>query len=133
MGRYYGLKNYTKKHYVSSYWKNQPPTIEELEHIGVIFGWDLLNDNITAYGILCVYDNAGKKWTDAVDTWGCGFFEDAEDESVSEKIPDFMQSEREEEFIKVGYNPGHDISEKQNVSRNINKYKSLFDDVFFCN
>jgi hypothetical protein len=37
MGRYFGLTNDTRQHHVSSYWKNSPPTIKELEHIAIIF------------------------------------------------------------------------------------------------
>lgn len=46
MGQYFGIKKCTHKQAVSSFWKNAPPTVKDLEKISAILQWDLNNDFI---------------------------------------------------------------------------------------
>jgi hypothetical protein len=118
MGMYYGLTNRTKRHNVSHYWKNNPPTIEELNHISKIFGWNLEEDVIEtgSYCSFYKYDHDYEEWEEIVD--------------LAEMIDNNAD---ETDVIKVGYNPAHDASTEQDVNENIKKYEPLFDPIYYWN
>lgn len=63
MGRYFGVKNITKNHSISSYWKGAPPS--EIKDIITKFKWDK-EDVIEAacYDTYCIYDHDTGYWED---------------------------------------------------------------------
>ena len=124
MGRYFGLCNLTKHHNVSHYWKNNPPDIDDLNMIAVIFAWDLKNDIIETYSYCdrYSYSNDQKDWIDLDD-----------ENNNYEKNNDVENSNDTYETIELGFNPSHDISVKQDIIKNIELYKKSFDPVFYCN
>ena len=139
MGRYFGLSNLTKHHNVSYYWKNHPPPISELNHIAVIFAWDLENDDIECYSYADHYKyfNNEKEWIDQIQYYP---LENVEPDNEIEPDNDIEPEKNTEnkknvtkdcESINVSYNPNHDISVKQNVDANISLYIKTFDSVFF--
>lgn len=66
MGAYFGLVNCTKKHGVSSYWKNAPPSIHELKAVMAEFGWSTTDDIRTwSYADAYIYRNGRwKEWSE---------------------------------------------------------------------
>ncbi len=53
MGRYFGLCNDTRNHRISSYWKGDPPTPDEVLSLAHMFGWSV-EDKISS-GSYCDY------------------------------------------------------------------------------
>lgn len=134
MGRYFGLANSTKRHCISHYWKNAPPSIKELKQIAIIFGWDL-NKDVIKTGSYCdayVYDSKNENW-------GSNQF----DRIMNEEIDDTMNEEmddknheennNEKEMINCGFNPEHDMSKPQDVAANIIEYQKCFDSTYCFN
>lgn len=64
MGRHFGIRNITKNHSISGYWKGSPPC--EIKDIINKFNWDE-DDMIEAacYDTYCIYDNGS--WLDIDD------------------------------------------------------------------
>lgn len=58
MGRYFGIKNYSRAEGVSDYWKGSPPSPEELISIAEKLGWDINNDRISSesYCDFCLWN-----------------------------------------------------------------------------
>ena len=66
MGRYFGIKNYTRNQGISSYWKGAPPSVEELEEISKTMDWNLETDFVVShcYDSGYRYDCKTKDWED---------------------------------------------------------------------
>lgn len=69
MCKYFGLINSAKKHHVSSYWKNGPPSYNELMTIAKLLNWDCESDAIrsASYGFCFILKKGsqGYSWVDA--------------------------------------------------------------------
>lgn len=66
MGAYYGVKNYSKKHNVSSYWKGSPPDVSELLRIAELLGWEMKSDDVRSYSYErgYWYNSKSESWCD---------------------------------------------------------------------
>lgn len=123
MGSYYGLRNLTKKHNVSSYWKGSPPSITELKEIMVKLGWDE-TDNIVSYCYCDGYVYKDGEWKEP----------SQQTEETEEKV-ETEQEDKQEDKQKKWYLRGGDWkcfhTDDKEVCKEVNSKD--FDAVFFCN
>jgi len=145
MGRYYGVKNFTKRHNVSSYWKNCVPPIEEIEQMTTMFGWNLKDDEIYTFsysdGYKLVEEDNIYKFVDMSKVRKNNTINDeeiADQENVknienNEELdtePNTDTDDESYEWYDLGYDP--DIC-NDDIKANIEKCKDKYNGVFFCN
>jgi len=67
MGRYFGLRNYTRHQQVSSYWKGYPPEVDEVIEIMRFLEWSTSDVIVSGcYDSWYIWKN--NDWTDE---WDC--------------------------------------------------------------
>jgi hypothetical protein len=129
MGRYFGLQNETKRHNVSSYWKNYTPSCEEIIEIAKQLNWDLKNDKIWSgcYDTLYYWNNDPQNYE-----W-CE--NDDENENKNDDKNDENKNKNENENENENENKNNNDTQEEWIlfGWNENKITNSFNETYFFN